>query len=203
MKGEFSPEFRTRQEHWNKEERNKQKSKNAFEGNLNTELHSENPDLSWEAEQIAKAHGIYLEFDRAHKGKEKDWIYMVRVAIPGGGQGQRNGLPTSTTLTQPLGIVDESRLLGTEDGRNQGEPIFSADGRTVLLRWMPRTRIASLLDVAFRFYSQNRKEKETLGYFLRRMGIRTLLDYIANDPAVADLLIQEASSDDFLEIVEP
>jgi sulfite reductase beta subunit-like hemoprotein len=85
MKNEFVPDFHTAQEHWSKEEWNKQKSRNAFEGDLHAELRSDNPDITWEAEQIAKAHGIYLEFDRANKGDKKDWIYMVRIAIPGGG----------------------------------------------------------------------------------------------------------------------
>ncbi len=85
MKNGFAPEFRTPQEQWSKEEWNKRQSKNAFEGNLKSELHSNKPDLSWETEQIAKAHGIYLEFDRTSKGDKRDWIYMVRCAIPGGG----------------------------------------------------------------------------------------------------------------------
>jgi sulfite reductase beta subunit-like hemoprotein len=605
MKSEFAPEFRTSQGDWSKEEWNKRRSKNAFEGDLHSELRGEKPDLSWEAEQIAKAHGIYLEFDRAGKGEEKDWIYMVRIAIPGGGplspeqwlaldelsekysrdplgkaslrlttrqniqfhwvrkkelvnlvrdlaaprmktlngagdntrnvtscplsrysdifdgnawarrvaeyfqlpldpylrvfglkpgsfeipgecfqygpgllnrkfkiafgavhrnpetgcvvpddctelrtndvgispvgagapierfqiyigggQGQRNGKPTASMLAQPLGIVDESRLLkvldgivsiqqewgdrknrhwarikylilkmgvdwfrkqlrdrihfgieppdpshdygqnvlhhgwttlprsgllsyglfiengrvqdgspngdvktmmrelvhkyrpeimlsssqglllcnlppdrkdefehdldrlnyarrdgrpfstlrmhsgacvgldtcrlaytdserfgpvlideletlgwgdlataigvtgcerqcakpstkavgligsglnlyqlrllGTEDGRHQGEPIFSADGRSVLLRWVPRTRVAALLDALFRYYSQYRREDETLGYFIRRTGTKAFVEYVAGDPKVADLLSQASPPDDYL-----
>ncbi len=37
------------------------------------------------AEQIAKSHGIYLEYNRAKTGKEKDWMYMVRLSTTGGG----------------------------------------------------------------------------------------------------------------------
>lgn len=37
------------------------------------------------AEALAKSHGIYLEFNRAKSGTEKDWMYMIRVSIPGGG----------------------------------------------------------------------------------------------------------------------
>jgi sulfite reductase beta subunit-like hemoprotein len=85
MKRGFTPMFLTPPEHWSKEEWNKLKSRNAFEGDLHSELRSEDPDMKWEAEQIAKAHGIYLEFDRSKPGKDKDWIYMVRVSIPGGG----------------------------------------------------------------------------------------------------------------------
>jgi sulfite reductase beta subunit-like hemoprotein len=85
MKRAFAPIFLTPPEHWSKEEWNKLKSANAFEGNLHSELRSLDPDIRWEAEQIAKAHGIYLEFDRSRPGDKKDWIYMVRVTIPGGG----------------------------------------------------------------------------------------------------------------------
>jgi len=42
-------------------------------------------DIGGAAEQVAKSHGIYLEYNRAKTGKEKDWMYMVRVSVPGGG----------------------------------------------------------------------------------------------------------------------
>ncbi|MBI2126538.1 MAG: nitrite/sulfite reductase, partial [Thaumarchaeota archaeon] len=53
-------------------------------------LHHQLRDPSFEeisevAEGIAKSCGIYLEFDRAKTGEEKDWIYMIRISIPGGG----------------------------------------------------------------------------------------------------------------------
>lgn len=38
-----------------------------------------------ESEQLAKSHGIYLEYNRATTGREKDWLYMVRITCPGGG----------------------------------------------------------------------------------------------------------------------
>lgn len=42
-------------------------------------------DLGAVAEVLAKSYGIYLEFDRAKTGGEKDWMYMLRITIPGGG----------------------------------------------------------------------------------------------------------------------
>ncbi len=42
-------------------------------------------DIVDETEQIAKSHGIYLEYNRVTTGREKDWMYMIRVSIPGGG----------------------------------------------------------------------------------------------------------------------
>ncbi|MEL7238155.1 MAG: hypothetical protein AAGK78_04775, partial [Planctomycetota bacterium] len=41
--------------------------------------------LPSEAETIAKSHGIYLEYNRAQTGRERDWMYMVRLSVPGGG----------------------------------------------------------------------------------------------------------------------
>jgi sulfite reductase beta subunit-like hemoprotein len=85
MKKEFAPNFRTAEADYSKEERNKLSS-NSMRGSLAEELRSDGrEDLSWEAEQIAKSYGIYLEFNRAKTGSEKDWMYMIRVTIPGGG----------------------------------------------------------------------------------------------------------------------
>ena len=42
-------------------------------------------DLEKESEFLSKSHGLYLEYNRAKTGKEKDWMYMVRVTVPGGG----------------------------------------------------------------------------------------------------------------------
>lgn len=42
-------------------------------------------DLPAESVQMAKSHGIYLEFNRTKPQDGKDWFYMIRVGIPGGG----------------------------------------------------------------------------------------------------------------------
>ncbi len=42
-------------------------------------------DLDKEAEFLSKSHGLYLEYNRAKTGREKDWMYMVRASVPGGG----------------------------------------------------------------------------------------------------------------------
>lgn len=42
-------------------------------------------DVLEATEQLAKSHGIYLEYDRAKSGKEKDWMYMIRISVAGGG----------------------------------------------------------------------------------------------------------------------
>ena len=70
----INPNFRTTPEDYSKVETAKISS-SELRGNLFSELRdygSEN--ISWESEQIIKSHGIYLEFNRAKTGNEKDWI---------------------------------------------------------------------------------------------------------------------------------
>jgi sulfite reductase (NADPH) hemoprotein beta-component len=73
----------TEADDWNEVERNKLAM--GLSGSLCEALREERPDIAWEAEQIAKSHGVYLQFNRAKTGKERDWIYMVRLGFPGGG----------------------------------------------------------------------------------------------------------------------
>jgi len=58
---------------------------NMIRDGLAQEFRNDQPDISEVAEQIAKSHGVYLEYNRAKTGKEKDWMYMVRISVPGGG----------------------------------------------------------------------------------------------------------------------
>ena len=82
---EFEPNLNTAEDHLCKEERNKISYGNIT-GDLQEDFRdSERADVKWETEQLAKSHGIYLEFDRAKKGRGKDWRYMIRLSIPGGG----------------------------------------------------------------------------------------------------------------------
>ena len=84
MKKPFTPNLRTPHDQLSKEELNKLNS-NGIRNQLASEFRNDKPDLIWEAEQIAKSHGIYLEYDRAKTGEEKDWLYMIRISITGGG----------------------------------------------------------------------------------------------------------------------
>lgn len=81
----FEPNFHTPSEKFCKEELNKL-SANMIRGNVAAEFKdTSKDDLTWETEALAKSHGIYLEFNRAKTGEEKDWMYMIRISIPGGG----------------------------------------------------------------------------------------------------------------------
>ncbi len=81
----FEPHLQTPLEEQSKEEHNKRAS-DGMRGTLGDDIRDgERQDIAWESEQLAKSYGIYLEFNRAKTGKEKDWFYMIRLGIPGGG----------------------------------------------------------------------------------------------------------------------
>ncbi|HZW57552.1 MAG TPA: hypothetical protein VFF30_14790 [Nitrososphaerales archaeon] len=91
---EIRPNLRTRPEDYSSTE----KAKLSTEGlrivirdinspsNLSHQLRDQTfQELSEVSESLAKSYGIYLEFNRAKTGEEKNWMYMVRISIPGGG----------------------------------------------------------------------------------------------------------------------
>ena len=84
MKKTFAPNFKTPLEEQSGAESIKRNS-NGMRGDLHDDFRSEAADVSHETESLAKSYGIYLEFNRAKSGKEKDWMYMIRLGIPGGG----------------------------------------------------------------------------------------------------------------------
>jgi sulfite reductase (NADPH) hemoprotein beta-component len=85
LNNNINPNFRTNPKDYSKVEIAKINS-SELRGNLFNEFRDySSQNISWESEQIAKSHGIYLEFNRARTGNEKDWMYMLRISIPGGG----------------------------------------------------------------------------------------------------------------------
>lgn len=82
----FTPNFNTPPEKFCKEELNKLAA-GTFAGNVRTDFADQSrQDIAWESEALAKSHGIYLEFNRDKEStEEKEWIYMLRISIPGGG----------------------------------------------------------------------------------------------------------------------
>ncbi|MFQ5941790.1 MAG: nitrite/sulfite reductase, partial [Nitrososphaerales archaeon] len=112
---QLNPNFRTDPKDYSKVERAKVNS-NELRGLLYEEFRDQSSDnLSWESEQIAKSHGIYLEFNRAKTGNEKDWMYMIRITVPGGG-------PITTEQWNVLdGIADKYTVAPTDTHQN-GRP---------------------------------------------------------------------------------
>jgi sulfite reductase beta subunit-like hemoprotein len=69
----------------NADEVNKLNS-NGVRGQLHDHLRDmDRDDIVIESEKLLKAHGVYLEYNRAKTGREKDWMYMARLTVPGGG----------------------------------------------------------------------------------------------------------------------
>jgi sulfite reductase (ferredoxin) len=66
------------------------RTSNFLRGDLSLELDNDVANVSNEAEQILKFHGIYAQDnrdvrrERALKGEELDYIFMIRVVVPGG-----------------------------------------------------------------------------------------------------------------------
>jgi sulfite reductase beta subunit-like hemoprotein len=83
------PQLKTAVEDFNEVEKNKLAlvTKDGPTGNLFSDFRdlAAGDDVVEATEQLAKSHGIYLEYNRAKTGKEKDWMYMIRITIPGGG----------------------------------------------------------------------------------------------------------------------
>lgn len=105
MKKEFNPNFRTPVEQLSKEEQNK--ITHGLTDHLYDEFRNDKPDIIWETEQLAKSHGIYLEFDRAKSGEEKDWMYMIRVSVTGGGPITRKQWQLMDELSEKYGKDNE------------------------------------------------------------------------------------------------
>ena len=79
------PLLRTPEDQMNAVEQFKLES-NGTVGNLAADFRDlSTQDVVEATEQVAKSHGIYLEYNRAKTGKEKDWRYMIRISVPGGG----------------------------------------------------------------------------------------------------------------------
>ena len=131
----IEPNLRTQAEDYSSEEHFKLNS-NGTRGMLSEEFR----DLSFEeisdaSASIAKSHGIYLSFDRAKTGKEKDWRYMVRVSIPGGGPLDR----------EQWGILDD---IATEYTTNPylGQPSLRLTTRqNIQFHWIQKQHIVDMV----------------------------------------------------------
>ena len=79
-----TPLLHTPESEWNKAEQIKNRL--GIVGDLPADFRDmDDQGIGAETETLAKSHGIYLEYNRAKSGKEKDWMYMIRISVPGGG----------------------------------------------------------------------------------------------------------------------
>lgn len=82
---EPAPNFHTPEDEINGVEKIKRDS-HGVRGNMHADFRDfETGSIEEDSLQLAKSYGIYLEYNRDKKGKDKDYIYMIRVSIPGGG----------------------------------------------------------------------------------------------------------------------
>ncbi len=87
-----------------------------------------------ETEQVAKSHGIYLEYNRAKTGREKDWMYMVRISVPGGG----------AFNCQQWRILDQ--LSDQYTANAQGQPSLRLTTRqNIQFHWVKKTHLVELV----------------------------------------------------------
>jgi sulfite reductase (NADPH) hemoprotein beta-component len=95
--------------------------------------------------------------------------------------------------TKTIGLVGSGKdryqfkVMGTEDGRHQGVPLTSEDGMAYLHN-VPGAKVAVVIDALFRYYRENGGERESLGLFHRRVGLRAIIERLSEDPATAELM---------------
>ncbi|HZD36233.1 MAG TPA: hypothetical protein VE130_13610 [Nitrososphaeraceae archaeon] len=87
------------------------------------------------------------------------------------------------------------KLGGTEDGRNQGWPLVNHDTNQIYLRNVPKKEVARITDALFEFYTTNMSSSSTyedkqggMGYFFRRIGPKTIIEWLKSNPKTADLM---------------
>ncbi len=129
------PNFKTPPEKLCKEELNKLTSQ-GFVGNIKADIRdTSRDDLSWESEALAKSHGIYLEFNRAKESTQaKEWIFMMRITIPGGGPLNRN----------QYNLIDELSEKYTKDP--DGLPSIRLTNRqNIQLHWIRKPHVLEMI----------------------------------------------------------
>ena len=135
----INPNFRTNPEDYSKVEIAKINS-SELRGDLFRELRDySSENISWESEQITKSHGIYLEFNRAKTGNEKDWIYMLRITIPGGG-------PLTAKQWNILDSISDRYTMGPENAYPYTRPSLKITTRqNIQLHWVRKVNLVDAI----------------------------------------------------------
>ena len=139
MLDNINPNFRTNPKDYSKVEIAKINS-DELRANLFNEFRDySSQNISWESEQIAKSHGIYLEFNRARTGNEKDWIYMIRISIPGGG-------PITSQQWKILDRIADSYTIGPSDAYPDTRPSLRITTRqNIQLHWVRKKNVVNVI----------------------------------------------------------
>ncbi|MBF0503943.1 MAG: nitrite/sulfite reductase [Candidatus Omnitrophica bacterium] len=131
----ITPNFNTPPEKFSKEELNKLAA-GSIAGNVRADFADlSRDDTSWECEQLAKSHGVYLEFNRDKEAiGVKEWIYMLRISIPGGGPLTR----------QQYNLVDDLAEKYTKDP--DGHPSIRLTNRqNIQFHWVKKHNVPILI----------------------------------------------------------
>jgi sulfite reductase beta subunit-like hemoprotein len=104
-------------------------------------------DVQGAAENLAKSHGIYLEYNRAKTGREKDWMYMVRLSVPGGGTFNR----------EQWRIIDDAATRHAAANPFGGPSIRLTTRQNVQYHWVTKAHLIELIQEISRtrFYALN------------------------------------------------
>jgi len=90
------------------------------------------------------------------------------------------------------------KLGGTEDGRNQGGPLLDPDTGEMYMRLVPRADVPKVVDALFEFYLSNALPEEKsaggMGYFLQRVGARTIIASLKANPQTSKLMARTVKS---------
>lgn len=130
----ITPNFRTPDDALGEVERYKLDS-NGMRGRIAEDLRDlSRQDVQDATEQLAKSHGIYLEYNRDTGGQSKEWIYMIRVGIPGGGPLTR----------EQWAVLDD---LSDRYGRNpEGRPSLRATTRQdIQFHWVRKEHVVEIV----------------------------------------------------------
>jgi sulfite reductase beta subunit-like hemoprotein len=135
----INPDFMTNPGDYSKVEIAKFNS-NELRGSLFSEFRDySSQNISWESEQIAKSHGIYLEFNRAKTGNEKDWMYMLRITIPGGG-------PLTAKQWNILDFISDRYTVGPENAYPYARAGLKITTRqNIQLHWVKKKHVVDAI----------------------------------------------------------
>ena len=135
----INPDFRTHTKDYSRVEIAKINS-NELRRNLFNEFRNHSSEnISWESEQITKSHGMYLEFNRAKTGNEKDWMYMLRVTLPGGG-------PITSKQWNIIDRISDSYTIGPQNAYPFARPSLKITTRqNIQLHWVKKMNVVDAI----------------------------------------------------------
>jgi len=120
----------------------------GYHGDLDQQYRDlQQDDVSAAAEQLSKSHGIYLEYNRAKTGREKDWMYMVRISVRGGG----------TLNRQQWAILDDAASDLGDNNPHGGASIRLTNRQNIQYHWVKKKDVIELIQRIARtgFFTMN------------------------------------------------